>query len=383
MFRRVPICAAALLITASALVAGGVNAANVIPACRIDEQASRALHPTLQAAASAYAALGKPLLFDTLEWNPRKAVNDSRTLTAYVVTDAARDGVTPQGCAMRRPQRDEPLDALSVREGCVVVAVDRKELRCSADAVSLFADIGKKPGRANPTLLYVIAHELGHIYQRRAGEYAGRAESLSLRGDAHTKLKQLQTYCDPALITREEGADTMALKVLTALLPKPPYREPLFSEQGSVFWSIDQINLTINQWQQAAIEREFVSPSKVHAAFVATEFPTPKAAIERNATQFVCDALTKTKGEISFPAKSSTHPPLVQRVRRIAEALKPIALGLPLSGGTQEFRSVATLQEQLSPIFTHIYRENAAYLDALHSRICTRVNSDSPLKGCK
>jgi hypothetical protein len=102
-----------------------------------------------------------------------------------------------------------------------------------------------------------------------------------------------------------------------------------------------------------------------------------------HAKRFVCDVLTKRQGAISYPSKSVTHPPLEQRLRRIAEALRPTAESLPNSGAQENFQPVARLQQDLSPIFTHIYRETGVYLEALQDRICAMANGPNPKASCR
>ncbi len=374
-----------------AAVIGGILLAGVsssraderVPECRMDNALAGEVSGALNAAAKAYAELGEPLLFDDLAVNPTKAVTHPRTLVAYIVTDAPKEGVTPQGCAKSPAQKDDQLDDLSIRGGCVVVAVDSMEIRCSADAVKIFGDHRQRPERAHPALLYVLAHELGHLHQRRIGDYAGRVERIDLKNDRSTKLSILRDSCDPVSTKHEEEADVMALRVLTRLLSLPPYREPTFSEQGSVYWNVDQLNLAANAWQETALEREFISQPIPHSSFVPTEFPTPKLDVERNAKRFVCDVLTRKEGVVLYPGKSASHPPLEQRIRKVAEALRPIAASLPTAGAEQQFKSVAVLQEQVSPILNTIYRETGVYLEALQADICLRVNGDNPIEGCR
>lgn len=353
-----------------------------VPRCRLDGGSASEVSRTLQSAAAAYVAMGKPLPFDKVVVNPQTPSTAEHILDVYLVKDAAKDAVSKDGCAAAIPKRDEELDELSVRGGCVVTAVQRLELRCSAEAVRLFGDVIGQPNRSNPALLYVLAHELGHVYQKRLGEYSGRVEQIDLSKPKDTKLRQLRDSCEPSDVKREADADAMSVNVLKHLLPKPPYREPAFSEQGSVYWAVDQLYLAANGWQQAATEREFISQSRPHASFVPTEFPTPSKTVDLNARKFVCEVLTKRKGWVQYPLRAIDHPPLEQRMRVVAEAMKPIAAGLPTSDGTQQFRSVAVLQEQLSPIFTHIYRETGVYMEAVRRRVCTRVNSDTPTAGC-
>jgi len=353
------------------------------PSCRLDNAGAERVVEALTAAARAYASIGQPLIYDKVESNPAHPKALPKTVNIYVVKDAAKGQTSPQGCSTGPLRKGDELDAISVRGGCVVVAVDRMEIRCSSESVRQFSDVGGKPGRAHPALLYVLAHEVGHLYQRRVGEYSGRVETIDLKAPQAAKLETLRSSCDPTSTKRETDADEMALKVLAKLVPAPPYREPLFSEQGSVLWAADQLNLAANSWQQANVEREFMSQPKPHASFVPTEFPTPPVTVEKNAKKFVCDVLTKTAGVTTYPGRSLTHPSLEQRMRRVAEALKPVAAALPRTGAQQEYKPISVLQEQLSPIFSVIYKETGVYMEGLQSAICKRVNSETPTAGCR
>ncbi len=353
------------------------------PECRFDSAGATRVAEVLGATARAYAALGQSVLYDKVEINPFRPNSSPNALNVYVITDAAAGKTTAQGCPTSQLRKDDELDPISVRGGCVVVAIDRMEIRCSSDSVRQFSEVGGKPGRAHPALLYVLAHEVAHLYQRRLGEYSGRVEMIELKAPSSTKLELLRTSCDLTSTKKEEDADELALKVLAKLVPYPPYREPLFSERGSVLWSVDQLNLAANTWQKANIEREFMSQPKPHPSFVPTEFPTPKATVERNAKKFVCDVLTKTSGTAGYPGKSVTHPSLEQRMRRVAESLKPVAASLPNSGAQQDYKSIAVLQDQLSPIFSMIYRETGVYMEGLQSNMCKQVNSENPVATCR
>lgn len=354
-------------------------AAAPVPACRFDDSLKPVVSETLARSAAAYEAIGKALPFETVAINETGQVR-GRTLSVFIVKDASAGDTTPQGCAKSPASKGDPLDELSVLGGCIVVSADVMEMRCSSGAVRLFANAGQNQGRANPGLLYLMSHELGHLYQRRPGQYAGRTELIDLTRDRASKLKELQDACDPISTKRESEADAMALSVMSRLLSKPPYREPAFSEQGSLYWNIDQLALVSDAWQQSSMEREFISRPPVHKAFEPQEFPTPVKKIDANAKRFVCDVLTKSKGMVSYPGKSVSHPPLEQRLRRIAEALQPVAKSLPTTGGQRDFEQIARLQGQLSPIFTHIYRETGVYMEAVQSSICTIVNTPEPPK---
>lgn len=355
-------------------------AAADIPRCRLDNKQAQPVAQALRTALDAYARMGKPLPIERIAVNPVQRPDDGRVLQVLVVKDAARDGTN--ACTRTPARRDSELDEVSVREGCLALATDRPEIRCSADAVRIFGNTGQRPERPNPALLYVLAHELGHLHQKRAGEYAGRLDRLDLAAPREEKLRQLRDACEPGSTRLEAQADAMAVDVLKSVLPLPPYREPMFSEQGSVLWAMDRLYLAANEWQKAAVEREFVSQRRPHASFVPTEFPTPASTVERNAKAFVCEVLTRRRGAIDYPLKSVSHPPLEQRMRRAAEALKPVAAGLPSSGGREPFKALATLQEQLSPVFTYIYIETGVYMEGVRKAVCTRVNSEAPTAGC-
>jgi hypothetical protein len=359
------------------------RASKAVPACRLDNSLAPIVADTLGRAVAAYRAVGKELPIDTISVNPATPSAGTKALNVYVVQDAAQGSVSTQGCATEAVGKGEPLDATSVRGGCVVVAVDRMEMRCSAAAVRLFANVGERPDRASPALLYVLAHELAHLYQRRLGEYAGRTERIELKWDATTKLQTLRDACDPALTKREDDADAMSVQVLAHLVAAPPYREPLFSERGSLYWNIDQLALASDAWHKAALETEFISQPKLHPSFVPTEFPTPRATVERNARRFVCEVLTKRQGAVLYPGKSVTHPPLEQRLRRIAEALEPVATRLPETGAQRDFKPIARLQQDVSPILTHMYRETGVYLEAVQASICSIVNAPVPEASCR
>lgn len=360
----------------------GYALAQMPPRCRLDDSSAALVSDTIRRAAQTYRELGKALPFDKVVVNPKAAQIEPTALTVFVVVDANVDGVRADGCASRPAAKDEKLDKLSVQGGCVAVGQDQPELRCSARAVALFGHIGNKLDRTNPALLYVLAHELGHIHQQQVAEYEGRAARIDLAQPRAAKLQMLKTSCDPASTRREEEADSLAVEVMKRLLPNPPYREPLFTERGSLLWNVDQLVLAANAWQKASLELEFISRPAVHKAFVPTEFPTPPSAVSANAQKFVCDVLGGTTGAAYHPLQSTTHPSLDVRMARVAAAMRPIAAGLPNDVARAQFESVARLQSQVSPILTHIYRETGVYMEGVHAAICTMVNSPT-LPSCR
>jgi hypothetical protein len=216
------------------LVAGSAVAAGPVPTCRLDESMAEEVRETVERATATYQALGKPLPFSRIEVNPKTAAVSDATLTVWLVRDASKGAVDEAGCSNRPAAMGEELDGLSVRGGCFVAAVGTPEISCSADAVKLFADRGSGGLRPNPALLYVLAHELAHVLQKRAGEYSARAVTLTVSQDQAARLQMLRGNCDPVSTRREEAADELAFSVLSTVLLAAPYKEPTLSERGSL-----------------------------------------------------------------------------------------------------------------------------------------------------
>jgi hypothetical protein len=354
-----------------------------IPACRLDSRDATLVKETLERSAAVYKAIGKPLPFDTVAVNPTHASNQLGTLTVYILRDAAAAAAKSNVCARAIPDKEDVLDDLSVTGGCETQLVGAPELRCSSRAVRLFGDRGNKIGRQNPALLYVLSHELGHVYQGARGDYSERVAAFKKAQMESDRLSQLREYCKLDSFQVEKEADEFALDVLTRLLPDAPYREPLFSPQGSMYWNIDQLALASDAWRRDNLEREIVNMPKVHPSFTPTEFPTPPQTVEVNAQRFVCDALGKSGASVRYPGRQVSHPSPEERLQRAAEALRSVAQRLPASGGQTPFAPVARLQQDISPILTEIYRETGAYANTLRKDICTIVNSDAPKAGCR
>lgn len=353
-----------------------------VPGCRLDPTNAKVVQETLALALAAFESMGKPLPYDAVAVNPSSSPTAVHTLAVYVVKDATVSTVNASGCITKTAAtvKGEELDRRSIRGGCLA-AGKAGVIRCSADAVTIF---GHTPDgrKLNPALLYVLSHELGHLAQGRPGDYAGRLQTIDLASPLPQKLQKLQGACEPGMMQAEEDADRQALEVLKRLVPKAPFREPLFSQRGSALWSVDQLNLAANAWSEAALAREFESRPQPHKAFVPTEFPTPSSKVQANAKAFVCEVLTKKTGRVSYPGRSGTHPALEVRIQRVAEGLRQVAAGLSATDGSRDYQPVAKLQPQLSEIFNLMYRETGVYMQAVQGSICTRVNSDKPEARC-
>lgn len=353
-----------------------------IPACRYDNNHSALIEKTTARLVASYRDIGKDLSIERITVNPESGSSDPKTLRFLIVTDAAAKGVNAAGCSTRPMRKDDTLDALSIPGGCRATSATPPEIRCSAGAIRLFAENKVQDGPENPALPYVIAHELGHVFQQRLGDYSGRVEVLNLSDSSEEKIAQLRKRCSPTHTDREQEADSFSLSVLKRILAKAPYREPVFNEQGSLYWNIDLLSLAADRWHASVAEREYMSTAPVHEVFEPEEFPMPADATKALAKNFVCQVLREKSGRFSVPTISATHPPPEQRLRHIAEVLKPIAQALPRTGGHKDFVPVARAQEGVSPIFTFMYRETGIYVEALNNEICSLVNAPNPTSSC-
>jgi hypothetical protein len=371
------------LIAVTALLLSHIAYADDTPACRLNHDYDGVVKMTVQHALAAYKIAGKDIALDRVAVNPANAPSDPRVLSVYVVTNAAEDGIDAKRCATRKFKKGDTLDKLSVTGACFVDSIDRRSILCSSDAVKLFAFAGDNADRASPALLYVLSHEIGHIYQKKPAKYSGQIIKIELASDPVKKLDQLRSRCTPTDTALEEEADEYSLMVLRTSLANAPYRENVFSEQGSLFWNIDLLALAADKWALASIEQEFMGKAKMHKSFEPTEFPTPSVKIKRAAKTLVCEVVRNKSGMIFVPQVSTSHPSAEQRLRRIAEVLKPVARALPKTGGSQEFKPVVRLQLDLGPIFTQIYRETGVYMESLEAEVCTLVNAPEPQKACK
>lgn len=376
---------ALLLLTVFLAVGAAANrtaASEQIPLCRLDNTLATAVSATLGRAIAAFVEMGKHLPVETVDVNSTVPAIRPKVLRIYIVTDAAVGKTDSHGCATATPKDSDKLDQLSVRGGCIVVALELAEIRCSAGAVKLFATTGRNNAGESAALLYLLSHELAHIQQNRIGEYVGRTEQITLANPVAIKLQKLRDACDPVFLTTEENADTLAFEILAKLLIAPPFREATLTERGSVYFNIDQLALVSNEWQNSKAIQELASRPSLHPVFEPQLLPTPAKTIHRNANIFVCAVLKKQTGSIAYPGKSISHPPIEQRLRRIAEKLKPLAVSLPASGGNTDYAPIVSLQQDLGAIFTYMYRETGVYLEALQSDVCSIANSANPISGC-
>ncbi len=357
------------------------------PSCRFDASLKEPVRVALDHALEAFKLEKISLQFNQGVVNSDKGVPPG-WVGIEVVKDATQDEVDPKGCHKSEPPevRQGSMDQISVRGGCYVSGEVLHLIRCSSAAVEAFRAGTSEVRPDSPALLYVLAHELAHLHQNRRGEFSGRIETIDLHKPKAVRLQQLEQSCAPGLITKEEEADDIALRILKRLLPAPPYRETVFSAKGSMYWNIDRIRLAANEWNRVNLARLNQETVPVHDTFNPNKpisLPATPKLVKSASRRFLCDVLKPTKGSIRYPVRQSTHPSAEARLRKIADVLSASASGLSDSDGSQTFHSIAQLQEGVSPIFAFLDREFGAYAANVHGEICSAVNGGLVEQMCR
>lgn len=348
------------------------------PPCRFDVSLNEPVRVTLSHGMEVFKVEKLTLPFDQVAVNSETPVPPG-WLHVEIVKDAAKGQVDQTGCQRngKDSKGEGPLDQFSVQGGCYVSGGQPNLLRCSAGAVHSFMTGSSATRPGSPALLYVLAHELAHFHQNRRGEFSGKIETVDLHKPKALKLQQLERNCAPALITKEEEADNLALTVLRKRLPDAPYKEPLFSAKGSMYWNIDRIRLAASECDKLNGLRLELSDVKVHRTFDPNRnitLPASITLVKSASRRFVCDVLKSSKGIIRYPARQSTHPSPVARLRKIADILGGSAAEMSEAGSAEAYQPIANLQAGVSPIFAFFDREFGIYIEEVYSEVCSVVN---------
>ena len=363
------------------------------PDCRLAANYRTEVERALSDAADAYRREGRALPFTRFTFGGAATVAPA-TLRVEIVTDAAAGEVNAQGCpgARRGGRGAREPDDYTVRGVCEVEP-ESNLLRCSRGALAAVLGSEQPDAPASAALLYVIAHELGHILQQKSGHFSGRVQTIDLASTAERKLTQLRRGCERALEAREEQeADEMALRVLAAKLDGPPYREPALNPRGSLLWQIDRIRLAaarVQQWRGRIGGEAPAGPHELFDPDAPRSLPASDAYVAWAAARFLCDVFGRTRGTIRYPLRETTHPSAEKRMGRVAEALVARATRASDEGGTRRYQPppgsapLAQLQEDTSGIFAFMDRAHASYVERLHTALCRTVNAGAQNLNCR
>ena len=274
-------------------------------------------------------------------------------------------------------------DAISVKGVCNVSTQKHISLRCSSGALKILLGRYLPEGSASPSILYLLAHELGHLAMTEKGKFTSTGKALPLSADSKKKLKWLRQGCLDTSQSRhyqaEEEADRLAILVLKKSLGFSPYKENVLNRQNARIWGADLIRLNLSYLKQWDGFWASDANSRLQSVYDPDSLPLPasEAYVSWAAKRFVCDLIAENEvGELLVPFHSLTHPPATARMSLVSKTLRKkqptdshdsASLSHANALGLDPF---AELMGQLGEVFSHIDQQYAEYHNELQKNIC-------------
>ncbi|HEY0140820.1 MAG TPA: hypothetical protein VGF48_07985 [Thermoanaerobaculia bacterium] len=312
------------------------------PACRFDDSLAAEVRN------AATLVLGEPIAVNAQE--------ASGTIRIEIVRDAA--------CGKKTP------DQWTVAGGVCLANPETRTVRCSANALSALTTLDRRAKRASPALLYVIAHELAHLEQKKAGAFTGSMAMIALASSEEAKWRALRRVCEepPAGRELEEAADQAALKVLQRAADRKEYRDPLLSPRAAVYTITDRLRLAAHELAQ------FEGPSMPRPAALEETFePTPES-VARTARLLLCEIRNGKKGVLALPNVPGSHPDEPTRLFAIATVLRERARELPskndLPPELPDLQPVSDVVSSLGDITAVMHRQEKELYEQLWPHLC-------------
>lgn len=318
---------------AFALAVASVVGLSATPACRLQEELAAQVRQAATAALRAWPddERGAAPRFRGVMVNPMS--DTAGSLAVEIVSDADADAVDLHGCI--RPDtlsatglnRPDPWTVLGV---CTADAVQGNRIRCSADALRALTRKDQAAKRPSPALLYLLAHEIAHLYQGKPAAFAGPALTLDLGAARSTRLRQMRPLCqaeESGQLTLEAKADQKALAVLEAVLPSNAYRKPLLSPHSSLYALVAEIRdaaAELTRWESG--EKAPLTPP---VALRLQTLEPDSENIARTATRLLCEVFGDEGGRVLLPNTPGSHPTAAARLSEISSRLRKKAAELP------------------------------------------------------
>jgi len=297
-----------------------------VDTCRLDNTLPAPI-PAALTSAWEVAALQYPRAPKSIAINPLSA---SHALAVFFVKDqlssAARCGIStpPNGDGSSRE-----FDTQTVI-GLCQARPQTRTLICSSNAVRALLDLERKTSaefaaRGNrvqavemdnsPSLIYLFAHEFGHILLEHSGAYFDGVMSVHLSENRAMNIEAFARACeaDDDQIQREAAADAFAFKTARDVFARPPFRS-----ESSLIGAISS-NSELIYWT-----------NKAFAGWSAQYYGDFQGSPVPNARQ-LCEMTAEKSGTIVSPVFGGGHPQLWSRLA--AEV-------------TQASQYIATLQSQ-------------------------------------
>jgi hypothetical protein len=275
------------------------------PPCRLDSGAAEAVR-----------GLGRKVLaiYARTHSLPAREVQvnafSGEGLSFLLVRDARAGQTDAQGCIV--PDRAGAaargsLDPWSVDEVC---AAEKREIRCSANAVESLRVQGASLD-ASPALLFIVAHELAHVALGHPGRFGETLGVLDLGLASDEKIAVLAKLCGtkPAVLAHERAADELAQSALSEILVEPPFLEPAAGWGGSLTFSAARIRRETEALDAWGLRRVGAAAGS-------------KISLDGGT---LCALLRARTGGATLPALGGTHPQGERRVADLSARLRAAA----------------------------------------------------------
>ncbi|HEU4408668.1 MAG TPA: hypothetical protein VFS43_25635 [Polyangiaceae bacterium] len=234
-----------------------------------------------------------------------------------VVRDAYVGEVDRDGCFLANPpeitSRPGPpkLDSVSVAGSCDVAG---RRLRCADGAVAALQGArGAGADFPSAALLFVIAHELGHVFRGRSAGGVEPTPVVQLGAPVREKIQTITDFCGGEGVLDEElAADKFAQEALAGLLRRPPYYERGLGEAASVEQLGREVALGADALDTWSAKR--LGATNVH------RIPFRQLSF--------CSLMSRTQGVVLLPRLRGTHPRGARRSADLSSRFRDVARGL-------------------------------------------------------
>lgn len=355
------------------------------PACRLTTEGAEQVRTTIAVALANWPSDAGRLPFAQAVVN--RAPSNAQDLAVEIVTDVPAGRADPRGCAMafQIADRQNGPDEVSVKGVCTAVLTPQAMMRCSGGALSALIRSERNRNRPSPALLYVISHELGHIAERKIGQFSGAGILVNLAATHEAKWRQLTSACrsnDQSVRAAEDRADAIALGVLAKALGANGYRDPLLSARASLYMQVHSIRVAADALSTS--EQTWVRKAAWPKLWEEPKLPGSPDYVAWATDRLLCDVLDAKRGQAIVPVFQSDHADdavrlftISDRIRQRAGQLTPAEQAELPAEIVRDLGNFDALVSSVGDISSVLDRELKEYRDALGRSICqTRINPD-------
>lgn len=267
--------------------------------------------------------------------------------------------------------RTEACDAgPDVSAGCV--AKRPGNVQCAAGAIAALTEGDET---ANPALLFVLAHEVGHLAQSDDDTaFSGQPPYVDGTAKTETKLEGIRRACQSFKdgIARERDADDRAMSVLEHLLNDPS------NDFGGKAMSGPDLS---NRVRLAAMRLEvwLGEPNGRHDRTLVDRvdtqhLPSSPGEARKLADASLCYVLGAKSGRIAIPVFRGDHPDPADRLSRVSAALMSTNPRGALAASHPGFGVIEDLTKALGAVLAESDVQYAQLRDWYGTGLCTATN---------